>query len=461
MPGDVLRAAVVADVAVVIPYHGRTAGAAEQLAHRLGHRDGVEVILVGPGKEAVRRPGAGAIRNGVVHLEAPAGRGAGLRAALERVNAEVTVLQDADAAWPIEALDLLVGPIARDEADVVVARRSRLPLGERALAGLARWVSNAQVADPLSGQRAFRTEVLKELSLQHLGDDVDAELLVKLAAQLYRFKEVAIDSAPSGRGAGAWLSTGRTLLSYATMRNDADNAHEGYNTLARMEAGAPNYNAWLGARFREHAGQRVLEVGAGIGTITELLAEGREKVVALEVDEFYVRRLKNRFRNTPQVVPYLSDVALADWEKLKVERFDTVVLSNVLEHIPDDAGAVRRFAQIVGPGGKVLIVVPALPQLFGALDEAVGHYRRYTDATLRAVLEQNGFEIELLEWMNLAGIPGWFVNSRLFKRRAMPPLQLRIYDQVAPLVAKAEQLVKLPVGMSLFCVARTLSHGRG
>ena len=52
-----------------------------------------------------------------------------------------------------------------------------------------------------------------------------------------------------------------------------------------------------------------------------LLADGRQKVVALEVDPFYVRRLQNRFRGTPQVVPYLSDVALADFENLKRERF--------------------------------------------------------------------------------------------------------------------------------------------
>ena len=167
-----------------------------------------------------------------------------------------------------------------------------------------------------------------------------------------------------------------------------------------------------------------------------------------------LRRLQNRFRGVPQVVPYLSDVALADFEKLAKERFDSIVLSNVMEHIPDDAGAVRRFAQILAPEGKVLILVPALPAIFGALDEAVGHYRRYTPDSLRTVLDSNGFDVEVLEWMNLVGIPGWFVNGKLLRRRSMPPLQLRIYDQLAPWLARAESMVKLPVGMSLFCVAR-------
>ena len=152
--------------------------------------------------------------------------------------------------------------------------------------------------------------------------------------------------------------------------------------------------------------------------------------------------------------PYLSDVALADWESLKAEQLDTIVLSNVLEHIPDDASAVRRFRQILPEGGKVVVLVPALPQLFGSIDEAVGHYRRYTPEALRQVLEGNGFQVDTLEWMNLVGIPGWFMNSRVMRRRSVPKLQLKVYDRIAPLLAKAESQVKLPVGMSLFAVAR-------
>jgi SAM-dependent methyltransferase len=195
-------------------------------------------------------------------------------------------------------------------------------------------------------------------------------------------------------------------------------------------------------------------VGAGIGTITRELEAGVELLIALEVDRFFVDRLRNKFRGKPHVRPYLSDVALADWEALKAEQLDTIVLSNVLEHIPDDAAAVRRFRQILAPGGRVLVLVPALPQLFGAIDEAVGHYRRYTQPALRKVLEENGFELERLEWMNLVGIPGWFLNSRLLRRRAVPKFQLKVYDRFAPLFAMAESQVKLPVGMSLFAVAR-------
>jgi SAM-dependent methyltransferase len=448
----VVTAAVSQSLSFVIPYTPASAPAASRFAHALAPR-GAEVILAGDGP--LETPSA----PNVHVLTGLAGKGAAIRAALDRVTGEITVLQDADAAYSLDACEALCRPIREDTADAVFgSRRVRGMdaelLADRALGRVTRFVTDVALEDPLCGQRAFRTEALKSVSLTSEDDAVDAEIVVKLAAQLYRLAEVPVglEAAPH-RPLGSQLARLRTLMRYATVQNDADNQHEGYTTLERMD-GATNYNAWLGQRFREHLGRRVLEIGAGIGTITEKLEEGLELLIALEVDRFYVDRLKNKFRGKPHVRPYLSDVALADWESLKAERLDTIVLSNVLEHIPDDGAAVRRFRQILPVGGRVVVLVPALPQLFGSIDEAVGHYRRYTMSGLREVLEGNGFEVEKLEWMNLVGIPGWFMSSRVMRRRSVPRFQLKVYDRIAPLLAKAESHVKLPVGMSLFAVAR-------
>jgi SAM-dependent methyltransferase len=198
----------------------------------------------------------------------------------------------------------------------------------------------------------------------------------------------------------------------------------------------------------------VLEVGAGIGTITKHIAASRDLVVALEVDRFYYDRLCNLFARQPQVVPYLAGVEDADWERLKEYRFDSVLLSNVLEHIADDRQAVLRFKKMLSPGGRLVVLVPAIPALFGSVDEAVGHFRRYNRESLRELLVGCGFALEALEPLNVLGIPGWFVNGRILKRRALPPLQLRLYDLVSPLVAKAEDRVRAPFGMSLLAVGR-------
>lgn len=416
-----------------------------------------QVVLAGSGSGPF--PGLPA---GVTVLHGLAGKGAALGAALAHVDAPHTVLLDVREGEPVAGvLEALLAPLREDTADAVYGIRTAVEgagrgpgLVERSAARLAEVVTGERLRDPLTGARAFRTEVLRSLTFTSAGDGVDAELLVKVAAQRYRIAEVSLPGPAAARrsvaGAAQQLAT---LVRYGTLRNDADNRHEGYTTLAHMDV-AHNYNAWLGRRFREHLGRRVLEIGAGIGTITREIEQDRELVVALEVDRFYVDRLRNMFRDRPHVQPCLSDVALADWEALRARDFDSVLLSNVLEHIPDDAAALRRFRQVLPEGGRLVLLVPALPELFGSMDEAVGHHRRYTREGLESLLSDNGFTVERLEWMNLTGIPGWFVNGRLFRRRAVPPLQLRLYDAVAPLLARLEARVTLPVGMSLFAVAR-------
>lgn len=432
-------------ISVIIPFTKATRGAAAELARELA--GSAQVLLTGAGD-----PPIGSLP-GVQVLRGQIGKGRAIRAALPKATGALTVLQDPDLSHSPQSYPTLLEPLSRNEADAVFARRPDVSLLDRALSKITHLATEALLADPLSGQRAFRTEALQSLNLVSTGEDIDAELVVKLAAQLYRFAEVQVDS-PFRPKLGARLSNARTLFRYAALQNDADNQHEGYNTLSRIEAGAPHYNAWLGRRLRQECGLRVLEVGAGIGTITSQLEQGRELLVALELEQFYVERLRNRFRDKPHVRPMLSDVTLTDRELLRAERFDTVVLSNVLEHISDDAASVRTFAEILAPGGRFLVLVPALPELYGSMDEAVGHHRRYTAASLREVLEKNGFTVEKLEWLNLLGIPGWFVNGRLLRRRAVPPLQLRLFDQIAPLLGRLEDTVELPLGMSLLAVGR-------
>jgi SAM-dependent methyltransferase len=231
---------------------------------------------------------------------------------------------------------------------------------------------------------------------------------------------------------------------------------EGFATLAVIERGAPNYNAWLGRRLGAHLGQRVLEVGAGIGTITREILPGRELVIALEAEPSYADLLIQAFRGEPRVRVLQSRVEETDWVGLANDRLDSVVLSNVLEHIKDDATAIRNFRTALHPGGTLVILVPALPALFGTLDEAVGHYRRYMPSSLRSVIDMNGFHVERLEWLNLLGIPGWLFNGRLLRRRLIPAGQLRVYDRIAPLLARVESMFRLPLGMSLLAVARAV-----
>ena len=221
-------------------------------------------------------------------------------------------------------------------------------------------------------------------------------------------------------------------------------------TLRRM-ARAGNYNAWLLERSSPYLGRRVLDVGAGIGTFTERVAERAELVVAAEPDPRFVAALRSRFetRENVRVVDTTIDALAADVE----ERFDSIICFNVLEHVRDDEAALRAFHRQLAPGGCLLLLVPAHPFLFGSLDRTVEHERRYAKGPLRRSLLAAGFEVDVLRHVNPVGALGWLVSGRLLHRELIPEGPLRLFDRLVPLLRMLDAL-RLPLGLSLWGVAR-------
>jgi SAM-dependent methyltransferase len=215
----------------------------------------------------------------------------------------------------------------------------------------------------------------------------------------------------------------------------------------------PNINAWIFDRLRPWCGQRVLEVGAGIGNLTELLSD-RELVLSTELEDDFIRRLERRFAGRPHIVPSKLDLASVDVPALKAERLDTVLCVNVLEHVQDDERALRDLGQAVVPGGRLLLYVPALSWLYGSIDRGLQHHRRYDRAELEAKLRRAGWNTVHMSWMNLLGIPGWFLNSRVLGRTMLPARQVKLYDRLTP-VLRCEDWIRLPFGMSLVAVAES------
>ena len=153
----------------------------------------------------------------------------------------------------------------------------------------------------------------------------------------------------------------------------------GAATLERMAA-APRYNRWMFDRLRPWVGRRVLEIGAGIGNMSAFLVD-RERVVRTDTERYYLDRLRQRFAGRPHVsVAELRLPAVSSG--LGAERLDTVVCLNVLEHIEDDRASLRAMHDLLQPGGRLVLLVPSLRALYGTLDEALGHFRRYVPAEL-------------------------------------------------------------------------------
>jgi SAM-dependent methyltransferase len=218
---------------------------------------------------------------------------------------------------------------------------------------------------------------------------------------------------------------------------------------------ARRYGAWLYDTFGAHvAGARVLEVGAGIGTFSErMLADGAKELVLIEPEARCADRLDARFGGDARVAVHrdlLPDAACLAGEDA---AFDLVVCQNVLEHIGDDGGAVAAMARALRPGGHLALIVPAGPGLYGPLDEAYGHWRRYDEDTLRAVVAGAGLEVVELRPMNGLGIPGWWLKNRRAGARVGAG-SLRAYDLLAAAWRPFEERRTPRHGLSLVCVAR-------
>jgi 2-polyprenyl-3-methyl-5-hydroxy-6-metoxy-1,4-benzoquinol methylase len=206
-------------------------------------------------------------------------------------------------------------------------------------------------------------------------------------------------------------------------------------------------------------GRRVLEVGAGIGTFSErLLANGAEELLLIEPETACVAELEEKFAADPRVTvraELLPDApSLAD----KAGHFDFALSQNVLEHIEDDYAAMAAMARAVRPGGQVMALVPAHPRLYGAIDQAFGHYRRYTRERLRAITEAAGLEVERLYSFNALGLLGWWAKKRT-GAQDIGSSPLKAYEALLTAWAPIERRIELPVGLSVIVHARKPQEG--
>ncbi len=221
------------------------------------------------------------------------------------------------------------------------------------------------------------------------------------------------------------------------------------NQLAELD----RYNDWIYGRIAAALGRRVLEVGSGTGNITQFLcADGRE-VMATDVVPVYRNELARLFGDRPNVRIGKFDLNAQAPEEFVAEPFDTVVCLNVLEHIEDDLFALEQLRNVLAPGGKLALLVPAHRFLYGEFDRAVGHFRRYEKRELRVKLEQVGFAVREVGFFSLVAALPWLINGRLLKRDYLPMGQANLANRLVPLL-KLERLIGPPCGLSLIAIAQ-------
>jgi glycosyltransferase involved in cell wall biosynthesis len=399
------------------------------------------------------------------------GKGAALRRGFEEATGDYVIVQDADLEYDPQDYPRLLVPLLDGRADAVYGsrflgeeRRVHLywhSVGNAVLTGFSNMVNDLNLTDMETCYKVFRRDVLRSIRLTSDRFGFEPEITAKLARMGFRIYEVPIRYAGRGYDAGkkiTWKDGLEAFWCIVRFRLTGNVATAAGNETLEKIGQLRRFNLHMFERIRPWLGRRIVEAGSGHGNITNFLLNCGE-VIATDLDDEGLRRLEEDFG-------VLDNCRVARWDMrqpLPIDPggpVDTIVCLNVLEHIDDEAAALARAREVLAPAqGRAVILVPAHPSLFSPLDTALDHQRRYTKESLRAALERAGFVVEHMEWFNLLGLPGWWLNGPILKRDRLPSGQLGVFNVVSKFWLPIERKLPLPTGLSLIAVGKAVPRG--
>lgn len=226
---------------------------------------------------------------------------------------------------------------------------------------------------------------------------------------------------------------------------------EGLHTLEAIQD-ARNFNGWMYEEVVPFLSGNILEVGSGIGNISSFFIERKSEITLSDIRENYCRALEEKFPGQNVLKLDLVHPNFMNVYQAYLGKFDSIFALNVIEHIEDDVLALQHIFQLLKPGGKVLILVPAGPILYNKLDKGLFHFRRYTRSSLRQSISDAGFTIRKTWSFNALGIPAWITGGLLFREKEIKKGQMNAYDKLVPIARLLDQLSFRRIGLSVICV---------
>src|ERR1700678_60065 len=395
------------------------------------------------------------------------GKGASIRTALSRVDTELVVIHDADLEYHPRDLLQMVELFLNEDADAVFGSRFmsggykralffRHALGNKLLTFLCNVICDLNLTDMETCYKMARADLLRSIPLESSTFDVEPELAIKLAKRGARVFEVPISYSGRTYAEGkkiSWKDGVRALwaiLRYGASGRIYTEDARGGEILERLNR-APRFTRWMADVLRPHVGDRVLEIGAGIGNMSVHLMP-RSIYWATDVNPYYLNYLETLRPTRPYMrVGYTDAMKLESFPK--GQDFNTIVCLNVIEHVPDDTGALRNIRESLTDGGAAIVLVPRGPALYGSLDEVLGHCRRYTEAQFAEVAQQAGFHVEQILKFNRPGVPAWWLNGKILRRKTFGIGQIRLLNVLTPIFRRIDSWLPLPP-LSIIAILR-------
>ncbi|MFN0101385.1 MAG: glycosyltransferase [Bryobacteraceae bacterium] len=421
--------------------------------------DGTSAIL---DRIAAAHPG---IR--LIHKPVNEGKGAAIRTAIQHATGDFCLVQDADLEYDPNEYSRLLRPLLDGHADAVfgsrylAAEQSRvLPFWHsminKTLTILSNMFCNLNLTDMETCYKVFRTDLLKSIPIRSDRFGFEPEITMKSSKRKLRIYEVPISyhgrTFEEGKKIG-WKDGIKALgaIIYFWLIDDLYVEPYGRGHLHNI-TGTPQYVNWLTLLLRPHLGDRVLEVGAGIGNLAGRMMGKRQLYLAAEKDPLYLHALRNRFLRTPNVqVRSLDPEDAAACGELP-DALDTAIAAGVLEFSGDPGAVVRNLASKLGSGGKLLVIVPNSQGLFCNMDRTLGHKRRFEIGELGRLIADAGLEVSSIRSFNSMAYLAWAVSGKLFGSQRLNRFTLKLFDKTVWFWRRIDPLLPWP-GLTLYAVA--------
>ncbi len=202
--------------------------------------------------------------------------------------------------------------------------------------------------------------------------------------------------------------------------------------------------------FKMLEGKKILEIGCGTGNLLNLLSNHDFELYGSDYSKDYLIKAKQK---NPDIEFFQGDLTDTNMWSKHQQAYDSIICSEVLEHLEDDLKALQIINSLLKTNGVLIITVPASMLLYSEFDKKIGHCRRYSMDSICDTVKRAGFDIEKSRFWNFLGMFGWLLLFKLLKQD-IKKTSSPILGYVLGAWLKLESVIMFPIGQTIMIKAR-------